>query len=114
MTFLRRLARRLAGKRKPQDPVPPGQRILAISPEVRESAHEDGLALLDIQTGRVFLCNRIGSRIWRSIAEGVSAAAISDQISRDCGVARDPVAQHTAAFLIELERHGLVYHKVER
>jgi len=97
---------------------------VAISPEVRASAHEDGLALLHIQTGRVFLCNRIGSRIWQSLAKGLSADAIAEQISRECGVTRDLVARHTAEFLFELERRGLVsskvgkrrelvYHKVE-
>ena len=89
-----------------------GDRILAISPEVRASAHEDGLALLHIQTGRVFLCNRTGSRIWQSVADGLSLDAISEQISRECGVTRDLVVQHTAEFLFELERRGLVYQKV--
>jgi len=116
-SFLRRLVLRLAVKFRPQDTgrrlVPGGGRALAISSEVRASAHEDGLALLHIQTGRVFLCNRTGSRIWQSIAKGLSANDISEQISRECGVARDLVAQHTAAFLFELERRGLVYRKVE-
>ena len=116
-SFLLRLVLRLAVKFRPQDTgrslVPGGGRALAISSEVRASAHEDGLALLHIQTGRVFLCNRTGSRIWQSIAKGLSANDISEQISRECGVARDLVAQHTAAFLFELERRGLVYRKVE-
>ena len=99
-SFLRRLVQRFAGKSVPQNTT--GDRILAISPEVRASAHEDGLALLHIQTGRVFLCNRTGSRIWQSVADGLSLDAISEQISLECGVTRDLVVQHTAEFVFEL------------
>lgn len=118
--FLRGLLGRFTRKSAPQTTtnnqhqVTCGDRTVAISPEVRASAHEDGLALLHIQTGRVFLCNRIGSRIWQSLAKGLSADAIVEQISRECGVARDLVAQHTSSFLAELERRGLVSSKVEK
>ncbi len=120
MGFLRGLLGRFTRKsatRNATDDQPPvtcGDRRVVISPEVRSSAHEDGLALLHIQTGRVFLCNRIGSRIWQSLAKGLSADAIAEQISRECGVARDLVAQHTYSFLVELERRGLVSSKVEK
>ena len=80
----------------------------AVSPEVRASAHEDGLALLHIPTGRVFLCNRTASRIWQGVVKGLSAQTISEEISQECGVELDVVQQHTSSFLAELERRGLV------
>ena len=76
--------------------------------EVRTSAHEDGLALLHIPTGRMFLCNRTGARIWQGIAKGLSTHAICEDISRECGVARALVDQHASSFLAELESRGLV------
>lgn len=79
-----------------------------VSPEVQASVHDDGLALLQVSTGRVFLCNRIASRIWCGVVKGLNAEAISDEISRECGVKRDLVERHTYSFLAELERRGLL------
>ena len=64
----------------------PSAQRLAVAPDVRASVHEDGIALLHISTGRVFLCNQTGSRIWQGVVAGLSADAISEQISRDWGV----------------------------
>ena len=76
--------------------------------EVRTSAYEDGLALLHIPTGRMFLCNRTGSHIWQGVVKGLTTEAITEEISRECGVARALVQQHTCSFLAELESRGLV------
>ena len=112
------LLRRFFGKSRPSpeslarelDPV---DRTLSAMPDVRASAHDDGLALLHISTGRVFLCNRTGSRIWQGVMQGLSADAISEEISRDCGVACDLVRRHTFSFFFELERNGLAVRKVD-
>jgi hypothetical protein len=86
---------------------------LAVASEVRTSDHEDGLALLHIPTGKMFLCNRTGARIWQGIVKGLSPEAISQEISREFGVARAVVQQHTSSFLAELERRGLVTRRIE-
>ena len=114
--LLGRLLRRF-GYNSRQSPLPAildlcENRRLAIPPEVRASIHDDGLAILHIPTGRVFLCNRTASRIWQGVAKGLTAGAISEEISRECGVARDLVQQHTSKFLTELERRGLVTPRV--
>ena len=75
--------------------------------EVRTSVYEDGLALLHIPTGRMFLCNRTGAHIWQGIVKGLTTEAITEEISRECGVARALVQQHTSSFLAELEHRGL-------
>ena len=118
--FLRSLLGRFAGKSRqfpwpaPRVPEANGEnRSRAIVSEVRASVHEDGLALLHIPTGRFFLCNRTGSRIWQGLAKGLSTDAICEEISRECGVARDLVEQHTSSFLAELERRGLVTRRLE-
>jgi hypothetical protein len=61
----------------------------------------------------MFLCNRTGARIWQGIVKGLSAEAISQEISREFGVARAVVQQHTSSFLAELERRGLVSRRIE-
>jgi len=110
-----RLLRRFAGITQPPASsvpfAPKHQLSLAVAAEVQASAHADGLALLHIPSGRLFLCNRTGSRIWRGLADGLSVDKISEQISVECGVARDLVERHTNSFLAELERRRLVTRK---
>ena len=118
--FWGRLLRRLAGSSRGYSQLANDggrngggeKRTLAVAPEVQVSVHDDGLALLHIPTGRVFLCNRTGSRIWQGVVKGLSADAITEEISRECGVARDLVERHTAAFVTELERRGLLTRRV--
>ena len=86
-------------------------RRLAIAPGVRASAHDDGLALLHISTGRVFLSNQTGLRIWQGVVAGLTADAISEEISRDWGVGWEVVRRDTSSFIFELERRGLVIRK---
>lgn len=83
-------------------------RPLAVAPEVRASAHLDGLVLLHIPSGRVFLCNRTGARIWKGLSSGLNSDAIAKEISREYGVALDLVVRHTSRFLLDLEQHGFV------
>ena len=112
--------RRLAGSFWPgpqsrRDPLEPGSATerLAVAPEVRVSDHGDGLALLHIPTGRVFVCNRTASRIWKGIENGVTPEAISGEISQEAGIGRDLVHQHTSAFVAELKRRRLVIDRAE-
>jgi hypothetical protein len=81
-------------------------RLLAT--EVRASVHDDGLVLLHIPSGRVYHCNRTGSRIWQGLASGLDPASISREMSRDYGVAEALVRTHTSLFVDELERRGFV------
>jgi hypothetical protein len=89
-----------------------GNRRLAIAPDVHASAHDDGLALLHVSTGRVFLSNQTGLRIWQGVAAGLTADAISEEISRDLGVRWEVVRRDTSSFIFELERRGLVIRRV--
>jgi hypothetical protein len=86
---------------------------LAIAPDVRAAVHEDGLAILNIATGKVFLSNQTGLRIWQGLVSGLSADAIAESISRECDVAWELVRRQTSSFLSELERRGLVIRKAE-
>jgi coenzyme PQQ synthesis protein D (PqqD) len=114
MNSLSWFRRRLAGKCRPRVDAQGGnQRNLVAAREVRASVHDDGLALLDLSTGKVFLCNETGSLIWQGIVAGLTPDAICEEISREFGVAADLVRRQTAAFLMELERRGLVVRRLE-
>lgn len=111
--------RRLAGSLRPQsratEPLEtgPASGRLAVAPEVRVSDHGDGLTLLHIPSGKVFVCNRTASRIWQGIENGFTPEAISGEISQEAGIGRDLVHQHTSAFVAELKRRRLVIRLVE-
>lgn len=110
------LLHRLSGKGRQRRELPDcntpdnycNNRRLAIAPGVRASAHDDGLALLHISSGRVFLSNQTGLRIWQGVVAGLTADAISEEISRDWGIGWEVVRRDTSSFIFELERRGLV------
>jgi hypothetical protein len=86
---------------------------LRISPFVRASAHDDGLALLHIQRGQIFVCNRTASRIWQGLFEGRKPEDVADEISRHYGVQPEIARRHTFSFVDELERRGLIARTAE-
>jgi hypothetical protein len=108
------LLRQILGKFEPSMAPPETGQNLAVAPDVHASVHDDGLALLDISTGRVFLCNRTGARIWKGLEAGLDADAISQEISREWGVPWQLVRAQTSTFLLEVERRKLVIRKAGR
>jgi hypothetical protein len=91
---------------------PTGQSLVP-APDVQASIHSAGMALLDIATGKVFLCNETGSRIWQGVVMGLSAEDIAEDISREFGVAAELVRRDTSLFVGELERRRLVVRTAE-
>ena len=113
--FVEWLRKQLARRRQPladagatADVAGVDDRPLAVASDVRASAHLDGLVLLHIPSGRVFLCNRTGARIWKGLSSGLEANAIAEEMSREYGVALDQVERHVAVFLTDLEQRGFV------
>ena len=80
---------------------------LSLHSDVRASFHLDGLTLLHIPTGRVFVCNRIGALICRCILKGWSADSIADEISRHFCLSRDLVQRDICEFVDELRKQGI-------
>src|SRR5260370_27825770 len=105
MNIIAQYLRFRSGRQELPRGTPPALRV---SPHVRASVHDDGLALLHIQRGQVFLCNRTGSRIWQGLSEGREPEDVADEISRHYGVRRQVARQHAGSFVGELERRGLI------
>jgi Coenzyme PQQ synthesis protein D (PqqD) len=77
-------------------------------PEIRISAHDAGIVLLDTQKGLLYTANAIGGRIWKEAMCGLSGRAIAQRIGWDYGMPCAEVERDTSAFLAELCRHDLI------
>jgi len=112
LTHLRRLLAHAFDRARSADHHGPERaddtRPMTPSPEIRLSAHGDGLVILHIPSGRVFVCNSTGCRIWKGVLKGSSADAVSEDISREFGVAPALAREHTKAFVTKLEQQGLL------
>lgn len=99
-----------AGDNRPDGKAEKAAPASSIKPsrEIRVSAHGDGLVILHIPSGRVFLCNSTGSRIWNKILRGADTDAVSRELSRDFGVNPDLARAHATAFVRKLEQQGLL------
>jgi hypothetical protein len=104
------LGKRLVGMHC--EPEPTGDIRIDVRPSpaqlVLSSRHEDGLLLLHVSTGRLFLCNRTGARVWQNFMNGSSLMEASEQLSQDYGVPVADMRKDALAFLGDLETHGLL------
>lgn len=75
---------------------------------VRSNVSDDGVILLDIQTGQIFSANRIGARIWEELARGRSLADIAGRIASETGADRATVEADVRAFVNVLVARALV------
>jgi hypothetical protein len=78
------------------------------SPHVRSNITDDGVILLDIETGQIFSANPIGARIWDALTHGLAVPAIVDQIARDTGAERAVVERDVREFVGALRARALV------
>lgn len=81
---------------------------LAISRHVRASSDGDQLALLAVDSGLVFTCNRTGGRVWQELAARRPPSLIAADISREYGLPEESVHACIDEFVGELRRLGLV------
>jgi hypothetical protein len=86
----------------------PANLPLAISPDTRVSPHADGLTILHIPSGKIFVCNRTAARIWQGAAEGKCLAQLSEEMSRHFGIGVESAQRDAAAILKQMEALGLI------
>ena len=79
-----------------------------VAKTVRATHGQDGAVVLDIRQGQMFNLNPVGSRILELVKEGSNQERITDEISREFGVARAIVERDVREFLQDLQNNHLV------
>jgi hypothetical protein len=79
-----------------------------VSESVRSTHGQDGAVVLDVEQGRIFNVNLVGSRILELLEAGTPESAIADTISREFGVSWDTAIQDMQEFILALKERGLL------
>ena len=82
---------------------------IVIAPGVRETASEDGAALLDIEQGICFSLNPVGLKIWELLKTHHSVDEIADDLAQDFPISRSQIFSDVVEFLQALEAKRLIY-----
>jgi hypothetical protein len=78
------------------------------APGVIASFHNEGVVLFHTSDGRLFSANRVGACIWRGLQRSLTTDAIVSEISREYRMPEPIIREHTARFLLGLERQRLI------
>lgn len=81
--------------------------LLERSPDALHRTIDDKTVILHAGTGAYFTLNRIGSRIWELVEEGLPLAEIHTKLLAELDVTADVLDADMTAFVTELEREGL-------
>ncbi len=81
---------------------------IVIAPGVRETASEDGAALLDIEQGICFSLNPVGLKIWELLKTHHSVDEIADELAQTFPVSRSQLLSDVVEFLQSLEAKRLI------
>ena len=92
----------------PQGEIDPDKSPLAISPDTRVSQHAEGLTLLHIPSGKIFVCNRTAARIWQGATEGRCLDELSEEMSRQFRIGREVAQKDTCSIVSQMELQGLI------
>ena len=79
-----------------------------VSPNVKETASEDGAVLLDIEQGVCFSLNSLGLRIWELLKRGHNPDQIVIELEKDYSVPRAQLLVDVHEFMDELEARKLL------
>ncbi len=81
---------------------------VTVNSDTVASVHEDGIVIIHTLSGLLFASNQTGAHIWRCIEQQLPFDDIVAQIGNEYRIARLTAREHTARFLMELERNNLV------
>ena len=107
-TILTKMWGKVFPKVQPSTKIGPHRSPLAVSPDTRVSQHADGLTLLHIPTGQIFVCNRTAARIWQGATEGRSIDELSEEMSRQFHIGPEIARKDTFSMVSQMELHGLI------
>lgn len=92
-------------------PLPPRNTegiVLQVPEHVRKTYSPDGGIVLDVQHGRMFTLNLIGSKILELLDRQYTVAQIAAELSREYGIDAGMAARDVREFLDLLEKHRLI------
>lgn len=79
-----------------------------ISSDVKSTANNDGVVLLDLRKGVYYTFNGIGGKIWTNLQERLPPLAIVDNLAENFGRPHEQVRADVERFLHSLAEKGLV------
>jgi hypothetical protein len=80
---------------------------MQMPPALRASTSDDGLVLLNVETGEIYTSNAVGSRIWRLLEQGRGEAEIAACLSLHYGQPEAAIAADVSEFLGGLRTLGV-------
>jgi hypothetical protein len=72
------------------------------------SVHEEGAVLLDLDTGRMYMTNRIGHLVWERLNAGVTPQAVAAELSDRFAISTELAGRHVQAFADSLRNGQLL------
>ena len=87
---------------------------LKLAADVRVSADDGGVTLLDPSTGRIFVGNRVTALILLSASHGLTIERTAEEIAARFGIARNQAERDIRAFVQELQRNMLAVKGAEK
>lgn len=85
-----------------------GAPYFAISPHVRAAGSDDGIALLDLRSGKYLSLDPVGARIWQQLAEGRSKAEITEHLRSLFDAPAEQIRNDVSAMLRRFTDVGLL------
>lgn len=78
------------------------------TPQVRATTRGDETVLLDVERGRYYALNEVGSRIWALVCEGVPFGEIVDRVCAEYDVSRERGERDADVLIRQLLAESLV------
>lgn len=78
------------------------------TPQVRATTRGDETVLLDVERGRYYALNDVGSRIWALVCEGVPFGEIVDRVCTEYDVSRERGERDADVLIRQLLTESLV------
>jgi Coenzyme PQQ synthesis protein D (PqqD) len=87
-----------------------GSTMLRLSESLRTVLRQDGAVILDVAQGKIVRCNRTAATILELVSRGYDQAQITAEFRRRYEISAASAEADVGAFLIALERQGLLSH----
>lgn len=78
-----------------------------LPPALRASTTDDGLVLLNVETGQIHTSNAVGCRIWQMLRDGRGEGEIAAELARAYGRSEAAIAEDVRDFVGELRSLGV-------